>query len=100
VPRQSLLERRFFSFEVLSGIALMWCGLVGFWAWHVKGIHKPVPQTPEGRLFGNIPEAHQLTTVGTTFQVFDLFVSILIPKQQKPLFLCHHILAATVCGMD
>jgi hypothetical protein len=85
-----------FSFEIVSGIALMWCGLVGFWAWHVKGIHKSVPQTPEGRLFGYIPEAHLLTAVGTTFQVFDLFVSILIPEMRKPEFLCHHIMAATV----
>jgi hypothetical protein len=85
-----------FSFEVVSGIALMWCGAVGFYAWHIKGIHRSVPATPEGRLFGYIEEAHQLTAVGTTFQVFDLFISLLIPEQRQPLFLCHHLMAATV----
>jgi hypothetical protein len=41
-----------FSFEVVSGIALMWAGVVGFYSWHVKGIHKSIPDTPEGRMFG------------------------------------------------
>ena len=85
-----------FSFEVVSGIALMWCGITGFYCWHVKGVHQAVPQTPEGRLFSYMKEAHLLTAVGTTFQLFDLFISILIPDQRKILMLCHHSLAATV----
>jgi hypothetical protein len=84
-----------FAFEVVSGLALMWCGLLGFYSWHVQKT-PGIPLTPEGRLFGYIPAAHQLTAVGTTFQVFDLIISLLIPEQRKPLFLCHHIMAATV----
>jgi hypothetical protein len=85
-----------FSFEIVSGIALMYCGWVGFKAWHVTDISKSIPATPEGRLFGYIDEAHKLTAIGTTFQVFDLFISLLIPEQRQLLMLCHHTMAATV----
>jgi hypothetical protein len=84
-----------FAFEVVSGVALVWSGVLGFWAWHVQR-DNIVPATPEGRLFGYLPAAHQLTALGTTFQLFDLFVSVLIPEQRQPLFLCHHVMAATV----
>jgi hypothetical protein len=85
-----------FAFEVASGIPLMWCGLLGFYAWHIKGIHRSIPATPEGRLFGYIEDAHRLTAMGTTCQVFDLCMSLLIPEQRQPIFLLHHIMAATV----
>lgn len=84
-----------FAFEIVSGVALAWCGILGVWAWHIQRTHL-VPATPEGRLFGYLPEAHQLTALGTTFQVFDLCISLIIPEQRQPLFLCHHIMAATV----
>ncbi|KAG7352822.1 TLC domain containing protein [Nitzschia inconspicua] len=85
-----------FAFELVSGLALMWCGYKGFCAWHIKKIQKMIPNTPEGRLFGYIEEGHTLTAVSTTFQLFDLGVSLLIPEQRQFLFLCHHIMAATV----
>jgi len=85
-----------FAFEVVSGLALVWCGIVGFWEWHVQRVDRHVPSTPQGRLFQYLPMAHQLAALGTTFQLFDLFVSLLIPEQRQPLFLCHHIMAATV----
>lgn len=85
-----------FAFEVVSGVALAWAGILGFWAWHVKRVDRRIPATPEGRLFGYLPEAHQLTALGTTFQIFDLFISFLIPEQRQPLMLAHHIMAATV----
>ena len=85
-----------FAFEVVSGLALIWCGYKGFMAWHVKRIHETISDTPEGRLFDYIEEGHVLTAVSTTFQLFDLGVSLLIPEQRQFLFLCHHIMAATV----
>ncbi len=85
-----------FAFEIVSGVALTWCGVLGFWAWHVQKVDQMIPSTPEGRLFGYLPLAHQLTALGTTFQLFDLFVSLLIPEQRQVLFLCHHIMAALV----
>lgn len=85
-----------FAFEVVSGVALTWSGVLGFWAWHVQRVDRQIPTTPEGRLFGYLPTAHQLTALGTTFQLFDLFISLIIPEQRQVLFLCHHIMAATV----
>jgi len=85
-----------FAFELVSGLALVWAGVIGFWEWHVQKGNRHIPLTPEGRLFGYIPAAHHLTALGTTFQIFDLFISLLIPKQRQFLFLCHHIMAATV----
>ena len=85
-----------FAFEVVSGVALSWCGYKGFMAWHVKRIQNDIPNTPEGRLFGYIQEAHALTAVSTTFQLFDLAISLLIPEQRQLLFLAHHVMAAIV----
>ena len=95
-PDKACWRSDLFSFEVVSGVALMWCGFMGFYAWHIQKCHLQIPDTPEGRLFGYLPSAHQLTAVGTTFQVFDLFVSLLIKEQREPLMLAHHIMAATV----
>jgi hypothetical protein len=85
-----------FAFEVVSGVALTWSGILGIWAWHVKRVDRLIPPTPEGRLFGYLPVAHQLTALGTTFQLFDLVVSLLIPEQRQPLMLAHHTMATTV----
>jgi hypothetical protein len=85
-----------FAFEVVSGIALTWSGMLGFWAWHVKRVKQLIPGTPEGRLFGYLPEAHQLTALATSFQLFDLYISFLIPEQRQPLMLAHHTMAAAV----
>ena len=95
-PDSECYRSDLFSFELVSGVALMWCGAMGFYAWHIQKCHLQIPNTPEGRLFGYLPSAHLLTAVGTTFQVFDLFVSLLIPEQRQFLFLAHHIMAATV----
>jgi hypothetical protein len=38
----------------------------------------------------------RLTAVSTTFQLFDFFVSLLIAEQRQPIFLAHHLSAATV----
>jgi hypothetical protein len=84
------------AFEVTSGLSLAWCGWVGFTSWHVQRVQHSVPRTPEGRLFGSLDVGNLLTAASTTFQLFDLMVSLLIPEQRQPLFLCHHIMAATV----
>lgn len=84
------------AFEVTSGLALAWCGWIGFYSWHIKRIQQSVPKTPEGRLFGYLEEGNLLTAVSTTFQLFDLMISLLIPEQRQFLFLCHHVMAATV----
>jgi hypothetical protein len=85
-----------FSFEVVSGFALMGCGILGVRCWHFQNIQTAVPMTPEGRLFGYLPQAHLLTAAQTTFQIFDLFISFLIPELRAPIMLAHHTMAATV----
>ena len=85
-----------FAFELTSGAALVWSGWIGFKGWHMtKTVHEQC-QTRDGRLFGYLKEGHALTAIGTTFQLFDLAVSFLIPEQRDIIFLCHHIMAATV----
>lgn len=90
-----------FSFEMTSGLALIWSAWIGFDAWHLsrRTVHTDSFTTPQGRLFGYLPAGHQLTAIGTTFQLFDLCVSLGIPEQRQLLFLCHHIMAATVSWM-
>ena len=85
-----------FAFEVASGVTLIWSGIVGFFTWHMSDMDNSIPMTPEGRLFGYLPQAHILTAVGTTFQAFDFFISLFIEEQCTPLMLCHHLMAATV----
>jgi hypothetical protein len=85
-----------FSFEVTSGIALIWSAWIGFYCWHVSGNVHRCGTTRDSRLFGYLPEGHALTAIGTTFQLFDLFVSFMIPEMRQWIFLCHHIMAATV----
>jgi hypothetical protein len=85
-----------FAFEVVSGLVLIWAGYQGFYAWHIRKIQKSIDDTPEGRLFGYVEEADVLCAVSTTFQLFDLVISFLIPEQRQFLFLCHHVMAATV----
>jgi len=85
------------AFEITSGAALVWSGWIGFKCWHLtKTVHQQQYQTRDGRLFGYLKEGHMLTAIGTTFQLFDLAVSFLIPEQRDWIFLCHHIMAATV----
>jgi hypothetical protein len=86
-----------FAFQVSSGLAIFITGSVGFWTWHVsRRAHTAIPPTPEGRLFGYLPEAEWLASVNFTFQFWDFFISLLIPEHRTPLMLCHHLIAATV----
>jgi hypothetical protein len=95
-PSSTCWRADLFAFEVVSGLVLIWAGCQGFYLWHVQNVRTSVPDTPEGRLFGYIDGGDVLCAVSTTFQLFDLVVSLLIPEQRQFLFLCHHIMAATV----
>lgn len=86
-----------FTFQVASGIALTTCGIIGFVIWHVtKRVHTQLPSTPEGRLFGYLPESELLAAINFTFQSWDFFVSLTIPEHATAIMLAHHIMAATV----
>ena len=86
-----------FAFEVASFQALFFCGILGFYTWHItKAPFTKIPQTPEGRLFGRIAEAEYLTSAAVTFQLWDLVVSLLIPEQCTIIMIGHHFMAALV----
>lgn len=82
------------SFQIAVIIPIFFCGLVGFWAWHVSASpHYKLPQTVEGRLFGYLPEAKWLGVFNFSFQLWDFFISLMIPEHATPLMLTHHVLA-------
>jgi len=86
-----------FSFQVASGVALTSCAVIGIMAWHVtKRAHVALPRTPEGRLFGYLPEAELLAALNFTFQSWDFAVSLTIPEHATPIMLGHHLMAAMV----
>jgi TLC domain len=92
-----------FSFQVSSGMALTFCGVYGFYLWHVsKAVHTVIPKTPAGRLFGHMPQAELLIAVNFMFQSWDFVVSATIPEHATPIFLGHHVLASTVsfCSLN
>jgi TLC domain len=86
-----------FSFQVVSGLAIVLCGGIGFNAWHVtRRAHTAIPSTPEGRLYGYLREAEFLVAANFTFQFWDFFVSLTIPEHRTAVMLAHHIAAAAV----
>ena len=86
-----------FAFEVASGQALLFAAVVGFVAWHVtRAPMTKLPSTPEGRLFGYIPEADWLTAAAFTFQVWDFVISLMIPECRTAIMLAHHLMAGLV----
>jgi hypothetical protein len=73
-----------FAFQMSSGMAILFVGLVGFRTWHVtRRVHSLIPATPEGRLFAHLPESEQLAAANLTFQVWDFFVSLLIAEHRS-----------------
>ena len=92
-----------FAFQVASGLAIAFCGVVGFHTWHIrKRAETALPANPEGRLFGYLPESELLGAVNFSFQFWDFFISLLIPEHRGPLMLMHHCLAAVIswCSLE
>ena len=87
-----------FAFQISSGLAISYCGLLGFYCWHItKRVHSALPSTPEGRLYGYLEESESLAAVNFSFQFWDFWVSLLIPEHRGALMLLHHTAAATIC---
>jgi hypothetical protein len=90
-----------FAFQVSSGLAISACGVMGFYTWHVsRRVHTALPCTPEGRLYGYLPESEQLAAVHFAFQFWDFFISLLIPEHRTAMMLLHHLAATSVCYMS
>ncbi len=97
-PNQNPCSRPdLFAFQMGSGLAILMCGLRGFIGWHVtRRVHTQLPQTPEGRVFGYLPESERLAALNFTFQFWDFWISLLIPEHATAIMLSHHLMAATV----
>ncbi|KAI2510917.1 TLC domain-containing protein [Fragilaria crotonensis] len=71
-----------FAFQVACFAALAYCGIVGFHTWHIsKRAHTAIPQTPEGRIFGYLPESEnsqQLFYISVFFLGLSEFSSIFL----------------------
>lgn len=92
-----------FAFQFGSGLAIVFCGITGFSAWHIsKRAHSALPNTPEGRLFGYLLESEKLAAANFTFQFWDFFVSLLIEEHCTTIMMIHHLMAALVswCSLD
>ena len=72
------------AFQVVSLLNLSFLGLLGFYTWFVsKRARKALPQTPQGRYFGNklnkgvlLPEADYVNAVIVVFQGWDFIASM------------------------
>lgn len=82
-----------FAFQVAGFIMQVFMGLSGLLSWH--GPRKiRTPETPEGRLFGYLPDADQLNAGIFVYQTWDFFFSLSIPEHATAVFLAHHAAAA------
>ena len=67
-------------------------------AWYItQSVHKDLPNTPEGRLFGYLPANDDIATINFVFQVWDFIVSWFVPEYCTVLMMCHHAMSALVC---
>lgn len=89
------------AFQLSSGLAISYCGLIGFYVWHMsRTVHTRIPQTPQGRLYGYLPEGETLAAFNFTFQFWDFFISLGIPEHCEIVMLLHHFAAASVCYLS
>ena len=85
------------AFQISSGFAIFYVGWLGFKTWYIsKTVHRNLPGTPEGRLFGWLHESERIAAANFTFQVWDFIISLLIPEHCTAIFLTHHLMAAVV----
>ena len=102
---ESCSRRDLFAFQVVSFFNLSYLGLIGFYTWYIsRRASKALPQTPQGRYFGNalgkgvlLPEADQINAVIVIFQGWDFFASIPFVEHCTPIMMAHHFLAF-MCG--
>jgi len=83
-----------FAFQVASGVAIYSAAAVSILAWYQFKASGPLPTTLEGRMYGWHNYAYKIAVINFTFQLWDFFVSLMIPEHCTAVFLCHHIFAA------
>mmetsp|Transcript_32903 Transcript_32903/g.69235 ORF Transcript_32903/g.69235 Transcript_32903/m.69235 type:complete len:315 (+) Transcript_32903:217-1161(+) len=100
-------RRDLFAFQVVSFLNLSTLGLLGFYTFFIsKRASSALPQTPQGRYFGNrlgignkvlLPEADYINAVIVIFQGWDFIGSIFVEEHCTMIMMTHHLLAF-VCG--
>lgn len=88
-----------FAFQVVSGLSFLPIAMISFYSWHVA--HRPfraIPDSPEGRIYGYLPECEYMAALNLVYQIWDFLVSLTIPEfRSDPVMIAHHIAAAAVC---
>ena len=86
-----------FAFQMASVVSMYTSAILGMHAWYVtRRPHRALPATPQGRLFGFLPEAERLSAYALAYQAFDWIVSWTIPEHCTFIMMTHHALAAAV----
>ena len=95
-------RRDLFAFQVVSFVNLSYLGLLGFYTFYItKRASKALPQTPQGRYFGNcvniegsvlLPEADYINAVIVIFQGWDFVTSLFFEEHCTPIMMTHHAL--------
>jgi hypothetical protein len=87
-----------FAFQVVSGLSFLPMSFIGIYSWHISGrAHKAIPDTPEGRIYGYLPEVEYMVVSNLVYQIWDFLVSLTIPEHCTPIMMTHHVVAAIVC---
>lgn len=99
-------RRDLFAFQILSFLNLSSLGLLGFYTFFIsKRASNALPQTPQGRYFGNtlnkgrvlLPEADYVNAVIVIFQGWDFIASFFFEEHCTMIMMSHHLLAF-ICG--
>ena len=95
-------RRDLFAFQVVSFVNLSYLGLLGFYTFYItKRASMALPQTPQGRYFGNcvniegsvlLPEADYINAVIVIFQGWDFVTSLFFEEHCTPIMMTHHAL--------
>jgi len=94
------------AFQLVSLLNLSYLGLLGVYTFFIsKRALNELPQTPQGRYFGNVltegrvllPEADWICAVIVIFQGWDFVVSMFFEEHCTRIMMCHHFLAF-ICG--
>jgi len=96
-----------FSFQIVSLVNLSCLGLLGVYTFYItKRTSKVLPQTPQGRYFGNtvnvngdvlLKEADYINAVIVIFQGWDFITSLFFEEHCTMIMMTHHALAF-ICG--
>lgn len=61
-----------FAFQVVSGLSFIPIAGIAIYSWHIsRRAFRLVPNTPEGRIYGYVPECEYMTALNLVYQIWD-----------------------------